>query len=115
MRECREHWARPLMPSHQVIFVEDPYWALTTDNTSEFVDTTTFSDVWRGRGKGEEKELISNIARHAYPVVIVNHTDLVNGHGNIWVADVIDAIKQNYAVKCATGGNGIDEDLLVPR
>lgn len=102
------------MPNSGIILSEDPYWVLVTKTQPAVVDLATFLNKWKVTPE-DAKPLNERIRAKSYSAIMINKRDSADGTGDMWTKEFLDSIKENYELKSSATGNGIGQDVFVPR
>jgi hypothetical protein len=102
------------LPKGQMLFVEDPYLAISSGNTPAIVDGLTLMRVWE-KNPAQIDSLVETINSKIFPVLIINRWDHDHGGGNVWTPAVMKAIRRSYEFKALVPSNGQLEPLYLPR
>ncbi|HEY9791961.1 MAG TPA: glycosyltransferase family 39 protein [Candidatus Obscuribacterales bacterium] len=102
------------LPHQGKLLSEDPYWVFATGTELVMVDCNIFQSVWRQRPQLQQP-FIDRLKSKAYAAVMINHRDSRQGGNYIWTPEALAAIKENYRLAGSGTGNGISQDIYLPK
>jgi hypothetical protein len=102
------------LPHQGKLLSEDPYWVFATGTELVMVDCNIFQSVWRQQ-PALEQPFIDRLKNKAYAAVMINRRDSRMGGNYIWNPAALSAIKENYRLAGTGTGNGISQDIYLPK
>jgi len=97
------------------VLSEDPYLNFLSASRPAMIDCAVFEAAWEARQPERLKALEAAVARQEFAALIVNCTDLEGKSREIWPPDTVKVFKEHYKSSGNLSGNGICQQLMLPK
>jgi len=99
----------------KLVLAEDPSLNLLSRSQPAMVDCAVFEAVWSACEPERVKAFEQSIARRQFAALIVNCSDLDGTALMLWPPSTVKVMKDQYKSAGKLSGNGVCEQLMLPR